>query len=150
LIHIAGRNHDQTIQDLYNKQLKSDQLNRLLVKGFVPDLYRYSAAADVIVTRAGATTLAEFAMQQRACIVVPNPMLTGGHQTKNAKILSAKGAIKLVSENDIKNDDSNLFNAIKRLLDFSDERTKLARTLGQLAIPDAAEKLAKLILSIAG
>lgn len=147
LIHIAGRNHDKSITDLYNKKLNSDQQKRLIVKGFIPDLYRYSAASDVIVTRAGATTLAEFAMQWRACVVVPNPVLTGGHQIKNAQYLAEQGAVKIVNEDELKDDNSIILTPIKELLDFSDRRLKLAETLGSLAKADAASKLAKLILA---
>ena len=118
-----------------------------MVKGFVPDLYRYSAASDVIVTRAGATTLAEFAMQWRACVVVPNSVLTGGHQIKNAQYLAEQGAVKIVNEEELKDNSSKLLIPIKELLDFSDRRLKLAETLGSLAKADAASKLAKLILA---
>ena len=146
LIHIAGRDHDQEIQNLYEKQLNSNALKRLIVKGFVNDLYRYSASADVIVTRAGATTLAEFAMQHLPCIVVPNPILSGGHQTKNAQHLAEQGAIELISEADIKKNSANLLASIKKLLDYSDKRTNLGDKLGTLAKADAAAKLASLIL----
>ena len=146
LIHIAGRDHDKEIHNLYEKQLNSSALKRLIVKGFVNDLYRYSASADVIVTRAGATTLAEFAMQHLPCIVVPNPILSGGHQTKNAQHLAEQGAIELISENEIKKNPANLLAPIKKLLDYSDKRTNLGDKLGALAKADAAAKLANLIL----
>ncbi len=146
LIHIAGRNHDQIIQDLYRNQLNPSQLKRLMVKGFVPDLYRYSAAADVIVTRAGANALAEFAMQHRACIVVPNPILAGGHQVKNAKYLAEQGAVKIVSEDEIKTSLVSLLKPIRELLDFREQRESLAKKLGALAKPKAAAELAALLL----
>lgn len=52
--------------------------------GFTTELHAYSAVADVVISRAGATHMAEMAAQSKACVVVPNPNLTGGHQTKNA------------------------------------------------------------------
>ncbi|HLB66122.1 MAG TPA: UDP-N-acetylglucosamine--N-acetylmuramyl-(pentapeptide) pyrophosphoryl-undecaprenol N-acetylglucosamine transferase [Candidatus Saccharimonadales bacterium] len=148
LVHLAGSKHDKSVLDLYAKELTNEQRKRLMVKGFINDLYRYSAAADLVITRAGATALAEFALQECACVVVPNPALTGGHQTKNAKILADKQAIKLIDENMLKSNPGLLYTAIRGLLDFSEKRFELARRLGSYAKPQAASELAKLILSV--
>lgn len=149
IIHIAGRNHDQSVKDLYTKELKPGLNNRLIVKGFVNDLYHYSASADVIVTRAGATAIAEFASQQKACIVVPNPLLTGAHQVKNAQILHKAHAVKLINEAELKANPDILTQSIQELLDFSEKRQELARNLTSLIKPNAAGELAKLIVKCA-
>jgi UDP-N-acetylglucosamine--N-acetylmuramyl-(pentapeptide) pyrophosphoryl-undecaprenol N-acetylglucosamine transferase len=83
VVQASGREHEQALQAYYQKTLWPEDQKHVIVKGFIEDLYRYSGAADVIVTRAGATTIAEFAVQGKACIIVPNPRLTGGHQVKN-------------------------------------------------------------------
>ncbi len=145
ILHIAGRKNEADLLKLYSKLLPMEMQGRVVVKGFVNDLYRYSAAADVVVARAGATNLAEFALQRRACIIVPNPQLTGGHQVKNAQQLEKAGAIKMITEDEV---EQQLLPSIRDLFDFSDKRRDLGQALGTFAKPDATRKLAELILSV--
>jgi UDP-N-acetylglucosamine--N-acetylmuramyl-(pentapeptide) pyrophosphoryl-undecaprenol N-acetylglucosamine transferase len=69
---------------------------------FLRSFTRYSGAADLIVTRAGASSLAEFGAQGKACLVVPNPYLAEGHQTKNAEDLASNNAAVVVQEDKLK------------------------------------------------
>jgi len=145
MVHVAGRDHETTMQTTY-KQLDPKQQRRVVIKGFVADLYRYSGAADLIITRAGATHLAEFAAQHKACIIVPNPQLTGGHQVKNASYLSAQQAAVIIAEETLKLDSTRLLQTIRRLLDDPAKRHELGERLGHFALPDATQWLVKLIL----
>jgi len=144
VFHIAGVKNQAKLSAQYDEQLSTDIRGSVVVKGFVDDLYRYSAAADVIVARAGATNLAEFAIQKKACIIVPNPLLTGGHQLKNTQHLEKAGAAILVQESDM---DQQLLPSIHELFDDTKKREVLAQTLGKFAKPDASKRLAELILS---
>ncbi len=146
LIHIVGHDHEQVMQKTYQTLLNQSQLSHIIVKGFINDVYRFSGAADVIISRAGATSLAEFSAQAKACIIVPNPLLTGGHQLKNAEQLAAHGAIKVVNEADIEEDSNVLLSAIKELLESSERRVALGRALHAFAPPDAAENVADLLI----
>jgi len=119
---------------------------RLEVLEFLQQLYRYSGAADVVVTRAGANALAEFGVQGKACVVVPNPLLTGGHQLKNAENLMRHGAVVVVDEQDFKKDTSSLDRAIRGLLQDKSQRLELAKKLRSISVPDSAHKLALILL----
>jgi UDP-N-acetylglucosamine--N-acetylmuramyl-(pentapeptide) pyrophosphoryl-undecaprenol N-acetylglucosamine transferase len=123
--------------------LTDEQRQRVIVKGYLLDMHRYSGAADVIITRAGATTLAEFAIQGTACIVVPNPVLTSGHQLKNALYLADRGAILTVPEEHLA---TELLPAVRTLLDNPAKREELRKNLAQVAVPDAAKRLAVILL----
>ncbi len=123
--------------------------NRLEVLEFLQPMYKYSGAADVVVTRAGANTLAELAVQGKACVVVPNPWLTGGHQLENAKHLEGKEAVVTVGEAVLEKDPAVLDQAIRSLLDDPKKRHDLVQKLQTLAIPDAAERLAMVLLDTA-
>lgn len=149
IIHIAGPGKEKDLETLYHESLSADIVNSIHVYGFVSDFHKYSGVSDVIVTRAGANSLADFAMQSKACIVVPNPQLTGGHQTKNAEVLAKEKAIVMISEDSISNDGAVLVSAICDLLDSPSERKSLGNHLHSTSKPDAAEKLAKLVLSFA-
>jgi UDP-N-acetylglucosamine--N-acetylmuramyl-(pentapeptide) pyrophosphoryl-undecaprenol N-acetylglucosamine transferase len=146
VIQTVGRMHQGAIQRTYEQQLSPGQKSRVVVKGYVSDLYRYSGAADVIITRAGATAIAEFAVQGKACILVPNPILTGGHQLKNAQVLADKGAVVVVPEADLKKNAEKLKSALTDLLADPLKQAELGHQLAAFARPGAAKELAVLLL----
>jgi UDP-N-acetylglucosamine--N-acetylmuramyl-(pentapeptide) pyrophosphoryl-undecaprenol N-acetylglucosamine transferase len=150
IIHIAGRKEEAHVVKTYKTMLPTKEQRRVVVKGFVTGLYRYSGASDVIITRAGATAMAEFAAQEKACIVVPSPFLAGGHQLKNAKVLAASKAVRMVNEADLKVDPTSLMAPIVDLLDHPKYARELGSKLAELAMPDAAHRVAMLLLEIAG
>jgi len=142
ILHIVGKLNEEFQTGLY-KDLDENLLKRVRTVTFVEDLYHYSGAADVVVTRAGANSIAEFGTQGTACIIVPNPMLTGGHQTKNAIALADNKAAVIVGESDL----SNLGKEIDRVLSDPPLRETLAHNLQAATITDAASRLADLILT---
>lgn len=119
---------------------------RLRVLEFMQPMYMYTGASDVVVSRAGANTIAELGVQGRAVILVPNPILTGGHQTKNADHLASKRAVTVVPEAELGTNGASLEAAITELLTDSQKRQMLGQALQAITIPDAASKLAKLLL----
>ncbi len=136
VIHQTGRHKEYQLQE---------STDWLIVEPLLTDMHRYSGAADVIVTRAGANTMAEFGVQGRACIVVPNPLLTGGHQMVNARELSKHDAVLVVNENEL---DTKLPTSIQELLHDADQREKFGAKLSKLTKTNAADELADLLLTI--
>lgn len=120
--------------------------DRVLVLGFTPDFYEYSGSADIILCRAGASTLAEFAIQRKACVVLPAEQLTGGHQLANARELERIGAAEVL---DSGIEPAKLFKVLVGLAENPKRREELANKIGTLARPDSAEKLADIILQTA-
>ena len=146
IIHITGSQHQQAVKEKYETRLSAEQIDRVQTFGFTNELFRYSGAADLIITRSGATILAEFALQAKACIVIPSPFLAAGHQLKNASELGALDAAKVVSENIAPAD---LFKITHELLTDDRKRTELATKLSITAKPKASEKLSKILLAVA-
>lgn len=146
IVHIAGQNNEREVKDKYGQILKDVSNKRVTVLGFSPEFYKYTAAADLIVSRAGATTLAEFAVASKPCILVPSPFLTGGHQTKNAEKLSEEGAAEIV-QNDAPAE--ALLGKIVKLLGNPKKRQALGKRLAATAKPNASGELADLLLKIA-
>lgn len=145
----AGRANKARLEALYTDKLSPAEQGRLTVHGYIDDVYRYSGAADVIITRAGATNLAEFALQGKACIVVPSPFLTAGHQLKNARYLAEQGAALVLDESELTADPNRLAAQVSDLLHNPDKQRKLGQRLAKFAKPDASRELARLILSTA-
>jgi UDP-N-acetylglucosamine--N-acetylmuramyl-(pentapeptide) pyrophosphoryl-undecaprenol N-acetylglucosamine transferase len=134
IIHITGQQHQTEVQNRYETRLLPDQI------------YKYSGSADLIVTRSGATILAEFALQAKACIVIPSPFLAAGHQLKNAHELDNLNAAEVVNENIAP---ANLFKIVNDLLQNERRRMELAIKLSATAKPRASEKMAKILLAVA-
>lgn len=148
IVHTAGKQHETAVSEAYDACLRSADRRRVQVLGYTTELYKYSAAADVVVARGGATNLAELAMQAKACIIVPNPLLTGGHQLKNAAVYEQKDAIISIDEAKLRDNHELLLNAIERLLDNPRLRVQLGKQLHTFARDDSAKKLADLLLDL--
>jgi UDP-N-acetylglucosamine--N-acetylmuramyl-(pentapeptide) pyrophosphoryl-undecaprenol N-acetylglucosamine transferase len=149
VVHIAGRLDEAAVRQRYKQELSPAFMRRVLVKGFAPNMYQYSGVADVVITRAGGTTIAELAAQAKACIVVPAAFLSGGHQLKNAKVLADRKAVKLVDESYLRDDHLALMPALTELFDEPARAVALGKKLATLAQPDAAHDIAVVLLEIA-
>ena len=141
VVHIVGPAHEQAIQQGYNKELLSDERKRVIIKTFVPDVYRYTGAADVIVSRASATVIAELAVQGKAVVLVPGK-LSDDHQTVNARHLIENGRALQVPFGDRE----GLYNAVNGLLTDTPRRERFAASLHEIAKPKAASDLAILLM----
>lgn len=146
IVHLAGRAHEDGLRREYKQHIGAHDVTRVIVKGFINNVHEYSAAADVVITRAGGTSMAEFAAQSKACVVIPNPFLTGGHQLKNAKVLADRKAIKLVSEDKLMHDHSALMPPLVDLFDNPAIAVKLGKQLGTVEQTNAAYTVAMLLL----
>ena len=147
IIHLTGTAHEAEVKETYKALLPNSEQDRVKTAGFSPDFYAYSGAADLVITRAGATTIAELSAAGKACILIPAPFLAGGHQLKNAEELAGKDAAVVVSE-DVRPDE--LLVIISELLNNDSRRWELAKNLYGVSRPDAAANLADIILKAAG
>lgn len=146
VIHTTGRANKSDVAKNYANKLTDSEQKRLQVFDFIHDVYRYSGAADVIITRAGATNLAEFALQGKACLVIPSPFLTGGHQLKNAQYLADQNAAAIMDEVELTEDPHRLANQVSVLLKDENLRDELGQKLARFAKPNATLELSQLIL----
>lgn len=115
---------------------------RVIVKEFTDELYAFTGVADVVVTRAGATTIAELAVQGKACVFVPGTFLTGGQQVKNAKLIEKEKAGLLADESE----PEALKSKIIEILESKAKREQLEQGITKLAKPDSTEEIAEIIL----
>lgn len=142
IVHIAGPAHEQEVQRRYAEELLADERRRVVVRGFVNDVYRHTGAATVVVSRASATTVAELAVQGMTTILVPG-LLAGDHQAINARHLAEAG----VALNVAYGDSEGLYTALHKLLSNPAQARVLANNLHALAKPHAAKELAELLIN---
>ena len=148
VVHCAGSANMEQVVAGYKVFLPPNDVERIKVFGFMSDLYKYSGAADLIITRAGASNMAEFSVQNKPCIVIPSAVLSGGHQLKNVEHLEAAGAVTVVREYKIAEDPEVLYGAIKELLDDDTRRHSMGEKFGSFAMPNAAADIADIISAI--
>jgi UDP-N-acetylglucosamine--N-acetylmuramyl-(pentapeptide) pyrophosphoryl-undecaprenol N-acetylglucosamine transferase len=117
---------------------------RFVLKDFVPGLFEQFGAADIVITRAGATTLLELAAQAKPTILIPSKRLTW--QVKHAKIFADKQAVILLDEDNFEDpNDTTLVQHIRKLINNDTARQRLGSNLHRLARPHAASDMADII-----
>ena len=142
LTHQTGERDVEMVRTAYRQAgLQAD------VEPFLYDMGRQLGAADLIVCRAGATTLAEITAAGKAAILVPLPTATDDHQRKNAEALAASGAAELLLQAEMTGD--SLAERILALAADRDRRRRIASAAKALARPDAAKAIVDRALELA-
>jgi UDP-N-acetylglucosamine--N-acetylmuramyl-(pentapeptide) pyrophosphoryl-undecaprenol N-acetylglucosamine transferase len=116
------------------------------VEPFIQDMDEQMKGANVIVARAGSTTLAEIAASRRAALLIPLPTAADDHQRKNAAALASAGAADVLDQRDLTGD--TLAARILALLDDDGRRQRMAAAVQQFARPDAAQVIVDRMLAL--
>ena len=125
---------------------KIDELPRVHLVEYIDRMERAYAAADLVVCRAGALTCSELMVTGTPAVLVPSPNVTADHQTKNARSLEQAGAAVLLPEPELK---ARLDEMVGDLLEDPDALTRMAEAARERARPDAAETIARDVLTLA-
>jgi UDP-N-acetylglucosamine--N-acetylmuramyl-(pentapeptide) pyrophosphoryl-undecaprenol N-acetylglucosamine transferase len=118
------------------------------VERFIDAMPREVGQAGLIVSRAGATTLAEITAAGRPAILIPLPTATDDHQRKNAEVLQAAGAADVIEQDQLTG--ALLASRILALAADPDRRTAMSAAAKRLAKPDAADRIADVVVELAG
>ncbi len=145
---VAGRKHYENMVDLkkYEDWEHASLESNFRMWEFNTTMDELMGAADVIVSRAGATTIAELASLKKAVILVPFARLPGGHQTKNAERLAKSGAVSMVNDFKMVQHPEILLDEIRHVVKSPRLRADMADRLAEEARSDAARRLADIIL----
>jgi UDP-N-acetylglucosamine--N-acetylmuramyl-(pentapeptide) pyrophosphoryl-undecaprenol N-acetylglucosamine transferase len=108
---------------------------------------REMRAADLLVCRAGATTIAEFTAAGKAAVLIPLPTAADDHQRKNAEVLAAAGAAELIEQQHLTG--AVLADRILALAGDDVRRATMARAARAFARPDAARVIVRRVLELA-
>ncbi len=145
---VAGRKHYEDMTDLkkYENWDHASLESNFRMWEFNTTMNELMGAADVVVSRAGATTIAELAALKKAVILVPFERLPGGHQTKNAERLKEINAAVYLGDMEMMKDPSKLLQEIQHLIKSPRLRADMADRLHEEARSDAAKRLAMIII----
>jgi UDP-N-acetylglucosamine--N-acetylmuramyl-(pentapeptide) pyrophosphoryl-undecaprenol N-acetylglucosamine transferase len=121
-----------------------DAYPNVTVQEYIYDMPLQMAAADVVISRAGAMSLSEVARMGKACVVIPSPYVADNHQVKNAMAMADREAALVVEEKDFSA--GALSRAVISLLDDSDLRKRLRSNITSFAKEDANQRIYELIV----
>lgn len=143
-IHACGRKYFNDIKK--NSPHLTCGKAGCIIKPYVDEMALMMKAADVVIARAGAMTLAEIAASSTAAILIPSPNVTNNHQYKNAKHLHERGAAIMIEESELS--ERSLCDAVKRLENNIQLRNAMAESSNSFFIPDSVEKITNEILNL--
>ena len=142
LIHQTGTaQHEELARQFGQSGLQGD------VVPFINDMPGAFAAADVIVCRAGASTVSELAAAGKPSILVPFPFAADNHQQRNAEALAETGAARVILDSDM--DGQRFFDEVSRLAQAPEELRVMAEKAREFAKPGAAERAADILEELA-
>src|SRR5262249_11002412 len=143
LTHQTGERDAEMVRPVYRQAGL-----QAVVEPFLYDMGRQLGAADLIVCRAGATTLAEITAAGRAAILIPLPTATDDHQRKNAEALPARGAAEVLLQRAVTG--ARLGEWMSSRAAHRARRRRIATAAKSLAKPEAARVIVGRALELAG
>jgi UDP-N-acetylglucosamine--N-acetylmuramyl-(pentapeptide) pyrophosphoryl-undecaprenol N-acetylglucosamine transferase len=146
LIHSAGNAGYETMVEKLRETAPEYEKNGMDVREYIYDMPRVMAAADLVMCRAGASTLAELTYMGKPVILVPSPNVTNNHQEKNARVIENAGGAQVLLEGEF--DAQLLLETVKTLLLDGEHLAHMSEAMKSLAVPDAAERIAGLVLEL--
>ncbi len=139
-IHQTGEKDYERVKEHYKKAGFSAHVHR-----FIEPMAEAYALSDLLICRAGATTLSEITAAGKASILIPYPYAAANHQEKNALRLEALNAAKVIKERELTGE--YLGATIRRLLIDTDQYIEIAKAASLFGKPEATEKVVSIIVS---
>jgi len=130
-----------------NEELKTKKtLQNLIVTDFISDMGAAYRAADLVISRAGASSISEFCLIGKPVILVPSPNVAEDHQTKNAMALVNKQAALYVKDSDAP---AMLLKLATETVSDNEKLKELSENIKKLALPDSADTIAREVTRLA-
>jgi UDP-N-acetylglucosamine--N-acetylmuramyl-(pentapeptide) pyrophosphoryl-undecaprenol N-acetylglucosamine transferase len=143
IVHQTGEGQLQATE----KRYRQNKVDALAVT-YIDDIASVLFASDLVVCRAGGTTLSELALVGIPAVLVPYPRASDDHQMANAKVVAAANACRLISETSQADSfDKALAHELAPLITGESLRLEMGRNMLQLARPEAASEIANMIVS---
>jgi len=145
VVLLSGSAQYDELRSLTPENSREYQLYPFISEGMASLL----GAADIVIARAGATTILELAALEKPTILVPNAKLSGGHQVKNAKVYKDADAVEILSDDEIESNPEIIIEMVNRLNIDKKSTSRMAKNFGKFAKPNAAREVSELIIKAA-
>ena len=146
LIHAAGNAGYEVMLGELEERAPDYKSGAMELREYIYDMPRVMAAADLIMCRAGASTLAELTYMGKPVILVPSPNVTNNHQEKNARLLEAHGGAEVLLEREANG--AALYRAAADILRSPDKQARMKQGMLSLGIPDATERIYETVMAL--
>jgi UDP-N-acetylglucosamine--N-acetylmuramyl-(pentapeptide) pyrophosphoryl-undecaprenol N-acetylglucosamine transferase len=147
LILVTGKNNYNSSKDILNKQrLTKEEQKRVLLFEFTNEMYKLFKVSDLVISRAGSTSIQEIANSELPSIIIPAAQLSD--QPKNADLLNSKKAALVLSESDLDSDQGLLLDSIKSIVGNNILKKEIISNLSYFSNTNSASIIAKEILSV--
>jgi UDP-N-acetylglucosamine--N-acetylmuramyl-(pentapeptide) pyrophosphoryl-undecaprenol N-acetylglucosamine transferase len=133
-------------EEMKKRVSEAGKPDNLVVTDFVSNMADALSAADLVVSRAGAGSISEFALLGKAVILVPSPNVSEDHQTKNAMALVNKGAAIYVADSKVKEE---LITKALETVNNASVIASLEQNIEKMGKPNAASEIADEVLMLA-
>jgi UDP-N-acetylglucosamine--N-acetylmuramyl-(pentapeptide) pyrophosphoryl-undecaprenol N-acetylglucosamine transferase len=144
VIHLTGEHEYERVKFEVRRRGKVEHIDRYHLFGFLLTEMAFAlAAADLVISRAGANTIAELAALGKPTVLIPNYEMAG-HQVENARVLSRAGAARVLDGERLTA--QQLVGEVKRLIGDPEEQGRLSKAIRSFSRVDAAVELARVIL----
>jgi UDP-N-acetylglucosamine--N-acetylmuramyl-(pentapeptide) pyrophosphoryl-undecaprenol N-acetylglucosamine transferase len=140
--HQTGKDDYESVRAAY-----AEQYPQARVDAFITDMAQAYRFADLVICRAGATTIAELTAAGKPSILVPFPYATHDHQLVNARFLERGGAALLFQQRQL--EDLNLSAAVGDLFQMPENLARMARAARDMGLPDAGERVVEQLRDLA-
>lgn len=142
-IHAYGKHGRESFaSDMQAKGIQTDS-PRLRVSEYIHDMDVCLAAADIVISRAGASTLSELEAVGRASVLIPYPSAAENHQYHNAMVLGKAGAAIVIEQKDLTFE--GLRTVLEELYQNPEKRMLMGQRAGELALRDVDERIWKVL-----
>ncbi len=150
MLHLHATGNGETGLDKMRERLDRIHVSGLpqweTVQAYIDNMGPVMTAADLILCRAGASTLAEITALGRACVLVPSPNVTNDQQTKNARELEKAGGAVVLTESECTG--KKLYDAACSLIEDKKRLEAMEKASRALGVPDACDRIAGEILNL--
>ena len=146
LLHAAGKMYYGDLMKKLEENAPNMAQSKAEVREYIFDMPRVMAGADLVMCRAGASTISELTYMGKPVIMVPSPNVTNHHQERNARVLEKAGGAVVLLEGDF--DAESLLTTVKQLLSQEGRLESMSQAMKSLALPDARDRICGIILDM--
>lgn len=144
VLYASGERYYQEIEESIG--MTKDAFSNISIQPYIDQMMEVMVNCDLLIGRAGATSIAEFTGLGLPAILIPSPYVTNDHQTKNAESLVHAEAVKMIADNQLTAE--KLVAAVDEIMDNETLRQEMADASKGQGIPDASERLFKLVTNL--
>ena len=148
MIHATGSYYHHTVTE----KLKAAGINpaecRTELREYIFDSERVLSAADLVICRAGASTLAELSSIGKPALIVPSPNVTNNHQERNARLVERAGGARVLLEGEF--DEVRFLQEIRTLLRDTALLENMSAAMRSLSVPDALDRIVDAVREYGG